>query len=282
MKMWNRGIVLLIRQLGRGAGLGICLTAFLASASQGSEDVPDYESLPDWSGVWSMAGPTVFDRATWTGGGGATTVGSRAHPPYNEEWEAIYSRHVDLKDQFRFPDPVTHCGTPVGFPRIFNTPGPIEFVVRPEQVWFLTENTSNVMRVYTDGRAQPENIWATYTGHSVGHWDGDTLVFTTVGLKGWSDQDVILDRSGLVLSDSAHATTRIQRIDEETIEVEMTLEDPEALTEPWVVTKEFRKMEDGTTIFDHTCSENNRNVVAEDGETLFVGPDGEVFGRDGQ
>ena len=41
-----------------------------------------------------MQGGTVFDRGTWSGGGGATTVGSRAHPPYNAEWEAIYARHV--------------------------------------------------------------------------------------------------------------------------------------------------------------------------------------------
>ena len=84
----------------------------------GHGQVRDIDALPDWSGAWLMQGGTVFDRSTWTGGGGAITVGSRAHPPYNDEWEAIYTRHVELKDQFRFPDTNSTCGIPAGFPRI--------------------------------------------------------------------------------------------------------------------------------------------------------------------
>jgi hypothetical protein len=49
-----------------------------------------YDTLPDWSGAWQMVGGTVFDRATQTGQGGATSAGVRSHPPYNAEWEAIY------------------------------------------------------------------------------------------------------------------------------------------------------------------------------------------------
>ena len=56
-------------------------------------------------------------------------------------------------------------------------------------------------------------------------------------LEGVSRKDVILDRTGLVLSDQSHATTRIRKINPTTIEVQMTIEDPKALTKPWVVTK---------------------------------------------
>jgi hypothetical protein len=238
--------------------------------------------LPDWSGVWAMQGGTVFDRATWTGGGGSTTVGSRAHPPYNDEWEAIYARHLELRDQYRFPDTQSTCGIPAGFPRVLNLPDPMEFVVRPEQVWILTENGPNVVRIYTDGRPHLEEPWGTYTGDSVGHWEGDTLVFTTIGLKGWRDQDQILDRSGLVISDAAHITTRMRRIDDSTIEARMTIEDEKALTEPWVVTKTFTKMPDGTRVYDYGCAENNRNPIDyETGQTLMLGPDGEVLNPTG-
>jgi hypothetical protein len=48
---------------------------------------------------------------------------------------------------------------------------------------------------------------------------------------------VILDRTGLVLSDKSRATTRIRKINQTTIEVQMTIEDPKALTRPWIVTK---------------------------------------------
>ena len=243
------------------------------------ESAPEVSAeLPDWSGVWAMQGGTVFDRATWTGGGGSITVGSRAHPPYNEEWEAIYARHLELRDQYRFPDTQSTCGIPAGFPRVLNLPDPMEFVVRSEQVWILTENGPNVVRIYTDGRPHLEETWGTYTGDSVGHWEGDTLVFTTIGLKGWRDQDQILDRSGLVISDAAHIMTRMRKTDDSTIEAQMTIEDEKALTEPWVVTKTFAKMPDGTRVYDYGCAENNRNPIDyETGQTLMLGPEGEIL-----
>lgn len=236
----------------------------------------DNAALPDWSGAWAMQGGTVFDRATWTGGGGTTTVGSRAHPPYNEEWEAIYQEHLALRDQFRFPDTNSFCGIPAGFPRILNLPDPYEFVLRPEQVWILTENGPNVARIYTDGRPHLEEPWGTYTGDSIGHWEGDTLVSTTIGLKGWRDKDQILDRSGLVLSDAVRITTRMRKTDAATLEARMIIEDPKALTEPWHVTKTFAKLPDGTRLYDYGCAENNRNPVDEStGRTLMLGPNGE-------
>jgi hypothetical protein len=255
----------------------IALVATCMSLAQSGPpaSVLPYDKLPDWSGVWQMQGGTVFDRATQSGQGGSTSVGVREHPPYNAEWEAIYRKNVELRDKNLFPDVITNCGVPSGFPRIFNLPDPYEFVIRPEQVWILTENGPNVMRIYTDGRKHLEDQWETYTGDSVGHWEGDTLVFTTVALKGSRDGDSILDRTGLVLSDKAHATTRIRRTNPNTIQVQMTIEDSKALTKPWAVTKEFRKLSAGTRIYDYGCAENNRNPVDEkSGKTLILGPGG--------
>lgn len=275
------------------AAAALAATAY--SDEKDEQILRDFDSLPDWSGVWARRAGTAFDRSTWTMNGkpadpsnratGVNAPGTRAHPPYNEEWEAIYQEHLALRDQGRFPDPLTRC-VAHGFPRIFNVNSPVEFVVRPEQVWILAEHTRSTMRIYTDGRShpKPEELWHTYFGDSVGHWEGDTLVFTTVGLKGWRDKDVILDRSGLVLSDAAHATTRIRRVQEENDQgeladvllVRITLEDPKALTRPWTVEKRFYKQPDGTRIYDYECNENNRSVVSEDGRSLFLDPEGEV------
>ncbi len=144
----------------------------------------------------------------------------------------------------------------------------------------LTENGPNILRVYTDGRPHLADQWETYTGDSVGHWEGDTLVFTTRALKGFRDQDVILDRTGLVLSDKAHVTTRMKKIDASTLEVRMTIEDPVSLTKPWPVTKQFRKQPAGTRVYDYGCAENNRNPVdTSTGQTLILGPDGKVLNK---
>ena len=104
-----------------------------------------------------------------------------------------------------------------------NVPDVYEFAVTPDAVWILAENGPNILRIYTDGRKHPapEELWPTYTGASVGHWEGDTLVFTTISLKGSKDNDVIVDRTGLVLSDASRATTRMRKIDDKTIEAQM-------------------------------------------------------------
>src|SRR4029453_14432739 len=239
-------------------------------------------SLPDWSGVWQMVGPNIFDGATVEPKNGrAGDPGVRERPPYNAEWEAIYLKNIEAVKKGLFPDPITNCGIPHGFPRVMNVPDVYEFAITPQQVWILTENGPNIQRIYTDGRdhLKAEDRWATYSGDSVGHWEGDTLVFDTVALKGWSEKDTVLDRTGLVLSDQMHVVVRMRKIDANTLEAQMTLEDPKALTKPWNVTKRYRKLPPGTRAYDYACGENNRNPVTEDGRTLTLGSDGKPIDR---
>lgn len=252
----------------------------LAAALLGSTAVIAQDALPDWSGVWSMLNGTVFDRATQTGAGGSSTPGVREHPPYNAEYETRYLVNLGLRDQGVLPDPNSLCGIPTGFPRIMNLPDVYEFVVRPEQVWILAENGPNVMRIYTDGRPHPapEDRWPTHTGDSVGHWEDDTLVFDTLSLHSSESGNTLVDRTGLILSDAAHVVTRMGVNAEGLMEAEMTIEDPKALTAPWVVTKQYRRLDAGTRVYDYACNENNRNPIDPDtGWTFTIGPDGKVM-----
>jgi hypothetical protein len=242
------------------------------------------EQLPDWTGVWEMVGGTLFDRSTAEPPNGRSgEPGVRERPPYTAEWEARYLANIERVRQDRFPDPVTTCGTPAGFPRLLNIVDGYEFVVTPRQTWILTENGPNVLRIYTDGRGHmaEEDIWPTYTGDSVGHWEGDTLVFTTIGLNG--EDGAIIDRTGAVISDQAHATTRLRKRDDGMMEAVITLEDPVAFTRPWTVTKTYRKLEGDVRIMDYACAENNRNPVdPATGRTLTLGPDGKPIDADFQ
>ena len=285
------------KSVPRVFGISIFLLSLINLNGAVAADLPAFEDLPDWSGTWSRRGGTVFDRGTWTlngqpadpatPGAGVSGLGTRAHPPYNDEWESIYQEHLALRDAGLFPDPLTRCISH-GFPRIFNALAPVEFVVRPEQTWILAEHSRATMRIYTDGTHHPpvEQRWHNFYGHSVGHWEGEssagnqTLVFSTVALKSWRDGDSVLDRSGLVLSDQAHATTRIRRTQEngeELLLVEITLEDPLALTEPWVVEKRFYKDAGNTRIFDYECNEYNRAIVDDQGRSLILDEDGKVL-----
>ena len=240
--------------------------------------------LPDWTGVWEMVGGTLFDRSTAEPPDGRSgEPGVRQRPPYNAEWEAKYLANIERARQDRFPDPVTTCGTPAGFPRLLNIVDGYEFVVTPKQTWILTENGPNVLRVYTDGRGHlsEDDIWPTYTGDSVGRWEGDTLVFTTVGLRG--EDGTIIDRTGAVLSDQSRGTTRLRKREDGMMEAVITLEDPVALTGPWTVTKTYRKLEGDVRIMDYACAENNRNPVdPATGLTLTLGADGKPIDADFQ
>jgi len=239
-------------------------------------------ALPDWSGVWQMIGPTIFDAATVEPKNGrAGDAGVRERPPYNAEWEALYLKNIEAVRAGLFPDPVTTCGTPHGFPRIMNVPDVYEYAITPTQTWILAENGPGILRVYTDGRPhpKPEDRWATYTGDTVGHWEGDTLVFDTLAVKGWSEKDAIVDRTGLVLSDQMHAVTRMRKVDDNTLEAQMVIDDSKALTKPWTVTKRYRKLAPGTRVYDYGCSENNRNPVTDAGQTLTLGSDGKPIDK---
>jgi len=241
------------------------------------------QTLPDWSGAWQRLGSTVFDPATVQGEGQSGTPGVRQYPPYNEEWERKYEANLALRDAGLYPDPISICGTPTGFPRILNMPDLYEFALTEDEVWIIQENGPNLMRIYTDGRdhAPPDLRWPTYTGDSVGHWESDTLVFDTLALLSSEDGPTILDRTGAILSDAAHIFTRMHLIATDTLEIELTIHDEKALTEAWVVTRQYRRMPEGTRLYDYACAENNRNPVdLNTGRTLTLDAEGEILDRD--
>jgi hypothetical protein len=183
--------------------------------------------------------------------------------------------HQQRQDSLSKDDPEGFC-LPPGVPRMSTTPYPWTMIQTPQLLAIVYEGGAHIWRkIFLDGRPHDPKVEYTWLGDSVGHWEGDTLVFTTVALKGSRDGDSILDRTGLVLSDKAHATTRMRKTAATSIEVQMTIEDPKALTKPWMVTKTFQKMPAGTRLYDYGCAENNRNPVDEkSGKTLTLGPDG--------
>ncbi len=261
----------------RRIGWTLCLgSAVLLALLQGVVQA----ATPDWSGVWAMQGGTVFDLATQTGKGGSTTPGVREHPPYTPAYEAKYLANMALRDKGILPDPNSFCGIPTGFPRILNLPDVYEFAVTPQQVWIIAENGPNVLRIYTDGRAHPApaDRWPTHTGDSVGHWEGDTLVFDTLSLHSSENGRTLVDRTGLMLSEAAHVVSRMHINAAGLMEVQMTIDDQQALSAPWVVTKRFKQQDKGARVYDYACNENNRNPVdPKTGWTYTIGPDGRII-----
>jgi hypothetical protein len=99
----------------------------------------------------------------------------------------------------------------------------------PDEVLLLFDEDHLVRRIYLDGRGHPEVSPSTWMGHSIGKYEGDTLVVDTVGFndKTW------IDRAGHPHSDALHVVERIRRLNPKALEYEVTIDDPKAYKEPW-------------------------------------------------
>ena len=124
-------------------------------------------------------------------------------------------------------DPVNNC-FPAGVPRIMLL-RVFQMIHLPDLVLMLFEYEHAVRRIYMDGRAHPDGYPPGWMGHSIGRWDGDTLVVDTVALndRTW------MDRIGTPHSDALRVVERFRRVAQDTLEVAFSFEDPEAFTRPW-------------------------------------------------
>jgi hypothetical protein len=146
-------------------------------------------------------------------------------------------------------DPVYGCFPP-GLPRIYLHPKPIEIVQLPDEVIMMYEYDRIVRHVYTDGRPHDEfldpPLWM---GDSIGKWDGDTLVIDVIGFndKTW------LDRIGHPHSDALHVVERMRRVDHNTLNNKITIEDPKAYTKSWAVQAKFQLKPDRALNWEGVC-----------------------------
>jgi hypothetical protein len=145
-------------------------------------------------------------------------------------------------------DPDSRCLSP-GAVRSYQSPYPIEFLQTANRVTILFEYEHLVRRIYMDGRGHPKDFDPAPMGHSIGKWEGDTLVVDTVGLT----DSTLLNGMGLPHSEQLHLTERIRRIlDGNVLEVEFTFDDPKAYKEVWKA-KSYWKNDPSVQILEYNC-----------------------------
>jgi hypothetical protein len=206
--------------------------ALIAQDRQGGS--PNGFDPRDLSGFWELSG----------GNGGEIGPDRPELTPAARELERtnVSANEVSLPTDSN--DPAFQCN-PVGYPRIIFDAEPVEFTFTEGRLLQLFQWGRVLREIWLDGRDVPsgenlDNLGPAWYGHSVGEWQGDTLVVTTVGME---DRAWLTERDGMPKSFSARIEERYQRVDADTIEFQMTVYDPEMYTSPWVGnTKRFERM----------------------------------------
>ena len=143
-------------------------------------------------------------------------------------------------------DPRHHDSTrfcmPYGTPRntLSTAPYPLEIVQRPERLTIIFDRLGDVRRVFLDGRARPDPLWPTWLGHSLGRWEGKTLVIETLALT----KESILSDVGLPHSEDMRVVERLSLASREGVRWlvdDITITDPAMYDAPIKVTRQFRR-----------------------------------------
>ena len=145
---------------------------------------------------------------------------------------------------------ITECA-PVGVPRIMLFPRAFEIIQIPGRVLMFFEWDHIVRQIFTDGRELPEDPDPIWLGHSIGRWDGDTLVVDTIGLN----DTTWLDSVGHPHTEALHIVEHIRRVDTDTLEIDFTFDDPQAYTKPWT-SKVGYQLRPDWEIMEHFACEN--------------------------
>jgi hypothetical protein len=252
-------------------GLALALTiAWLFSGVTTAQDAADDESrstprLPD--GTVNL-GPAAGERGYWdTGRGGALMKKAveldgffLVDPSVVDQVAPFkpWSRALFLARQLSLgkDDPHPRCSGNGG-PRTFDTPYGVDFIQddRRDRILLLVGWSRRWREIHMDGRPHPnlDTFTPTFFGHSVGEWDGDTLVIDTVGFneKFWFTRKPM----GMVHTEALHLTERISRPNYTTLKYEVTIDDPNAYTRPW--TTGWNLPWSDFEIVEYLCAENN-------------------------
>jgi hypothetical protein len=189
-------------------------------------------------------------------------------PPPMQPWVAkVYEDRIAAELAGRpLRNNKTEC-LPAGFPHMMLAANyPIQVLQTPGQVTMIFEEDSRYRLILLD-QPHPADLDLSYNGHSTGRWQGNTLVVDTVGL---TDRKAI-DQIGMPHTTALHVTERLRRMDADTLELFITLEDPGAFTRPWTLRRTYGRAPAGERIREYVCAENNRNPILPGGVQGFVG-----------
>jgi hypothetical protein len=227
--------LLVLASFGMAAPVWAGGTVLLATGPSG-KDWAELAKLPDWSGVWTPLPP-------------APPTGKPLHAGQwvdtEPDWTPAAAHQIAaLEDDEKAGHPhniYLNC-LPEGMPSfMIMTLNALEILFTPGRVTILGEFDGNrLRRIYTDGRKHPDDPDLTFNGHSIGHWEGDTLVVDTVGIL----PEVFLPLGqgvGLPNNGDMHILERIRLTGPDLLQDDLLVTAPHMLQKPWQYKRIFKR-----------------------------------------
>jgi hypothetical protein len=237
--------------------------AHTASATQAAAKVP--HGPGSLSGLWQNADYKGTGRFPPRERTIRTLDGSP--PPLLPAAAAVLEKRITDADKgILFGNSLTNC-LPGGVPMMLFGAGdyPIQILETPGQVTLLMDEQNHFRVVHLGGK-HPADPDPSFLGHSIGHWEGDTLVVDTVGLN----DRTTLDMVGTPHTEALHVIERFRRSAADRLEIRVTVDDPGAFSKSWETKATWKASPPGTELNEYIC-ENNRNATDAQGNQTFGG-----------
>jgi len=201
----------------------------------------------DLSGVWWA---TSYSPKVQLVGGGDL--------PFTAEGKAAYDKNIaGLKDGTIIDAARRYC-VPDGIPRVLASPYPFEIIQTATETTLIYELNHTIRVVAMDKPVPAEQeviAYPYYSGHSVGHWEGDTLVIESVGFN----DKTFIDATGAPHSDAMRTTERIRKVGANQLETVVTVHDPQTFTRDWSARFAYTLRND-IRLQDYVCGEPHRDI----------------------
>jgi hypothetical protein len=225
-----------------------------------AKDWADLAKLPDWSGVWN---PKISDQFAQV----------KTNPPPWTPKALAQIAHMDAEERAGRPPPIFVNCLPEGMPSwMLVTHNAMEILFTPGRVTMLGESDGNrLRRIYTDGRSHPDSPDPTFHGHSIGHWEGQTLVIDTVGVVPQAYL-AVSEAVGLPNNGDLHVVERIHLEGPDVLHDDLEITAPRLLARPWKTTRIFfRQRARKFDIVEGVCLEGSfGQAVDADGNSVYA------------
>ena len=244
----------------------ICSPAVSAQNSQNADTKksPAASSAPagplthDLSGVWMQ-----YDDGTAPGFARMNGVDDRTRPPLTpwgqEKFDAAKPLMGPRAVGGQEDSAALHCD-PSGPPQLLILPNPWEIVQVRGRTFMFFEEYHIWRTIWTDGRPLPKDPDPSWLGYSVGHWEGDTFVVDTVGFN----DKVWADLSGKPRSEQMHLIEKYRRLNHDTLEQQIIIDDPTSYTKEWVSPPKLHKLEPKWEIAEWFCASSELQTYDKD------------------